>query len=94
MKDYFVVSLCKNGMIGGGIVADLETLTYKTGKLTVPVKYRNIQMRYTDICAVETGWFLLFPTVTLKMKREEAYKFVVFARKRFVKCLQEKGVYI
>lgn len=38
---YFIVSLCKNGILGGGIVADLEKITYKTGKVTVP---QNIEI--------------------------------------------------
>ena len=34
MKKYFFVSLVKNGILGGGIVADSEAITYHTGKLT------------------------------------------------------------
>ena len=34
MKKYFVVSLVKNGLIGGGISADSEAITYRTGKVT------------------------------------------------------------
>ena len=41
---YFIVSLCKNGILGGGIVADSEKVTYKTGKVTVPQKYRNLEI--------------------------------------------------
>ena len=36
MKKYFIVSLVKNGILGGGIVADSEAITYRTGKVTIP----------------------------------------------------------
>ena len=36
MKKYFIVSLIKNGILGGGIVADTEAITYHSGKLTIP----------------------------------------------------------
>ena len=36
MKKYFIVSLIKNGILGGGIVADKEAITYHSGKLTIP----------------------------------------------------------
>ena len=49
MKKYFVVSLVKNGILGGGIVADSEAITYHTGKVTVPKEYRHLEMKYKDI---------------------------------------------
>ncbi|MBR3277014.1 MAG: hypothetical protein IKG08_10495 [Eubacterium sp.] len=32
MKQYYVASLCREGVLGGGIVADDEGITYKTEK--------------------------------------------------------------
>ena len=87
---YFIVSLCKNGILGGGIVADLEKITYKTGKVTVPQKYRNLEMNYKDIVSIKKGWLFIFPTVTLKMNDSEEYKFIVFSRKRFIKLLENR----
>ena len=52
MKKYFVVSLVKNGLIGGGISADSEAITYHTGKVTIPQEYRHLVMKYEDICEV------------------------------------------
>lgn len=89
---YFIVSLCKNGILGGGIVADSEKVTYKTGKVTVPQKYRNLEMNYKDIVSMKQGWLFIFPTVSLKMNDGEEYKFIVFSRKRFVSLLRSKGV--
>ena len=54
MKKYFVVSLVKNGLIGGGISADSEAITYRTGKVTIPREYRHLVMKYEDICEVSS----------------------------------------
>jgi len=90
MINTFTVSLCKNGILGGYIVADEEAITYKTGKLTIPEKYRNLKMKYKDILSVTEGSLLFMPTVSLRMKNDEEYKFIVFEKKRFLKMLSEK----
>jgi len=90
MKNYFVVSLVKNGILGGGIVVDEEAITYRTGKLTVPQEYRNLVMKYKDINEVTTGMLLILPTVSVKMQNGEEYKFVVFfGRKNLVNIIKE-----
>lgn len=93
MKKYFVVSLVKNGILGGGIVADSEAITYHTGKLTIPQEYRHLVMKYEDICEATKGWLFVLPIVTVKMQNGTEYKFVVFfSRKRFVNTLRDMGV--
>lgn len=87
MKNYFIVSLCKNGILGGGIIVDADKITYKTGKLTVPEKYRNLELKYEDILSMKRGWLLVLPTVSFQMKNGEEYKFVVFAPERFVRVV-------
>ena len=49
MKQYYVASLCRNGVLGGGIAAGEDGITYKTGKVTVPPKLRNLEMKYRNI---------------------------------------------
>lgn len=89
MNKYFIVSLVKNGILGGGIVADSETITYHTGKLTIPQEYRHLVMKYEDISEVTKGWLFILPTVTIKMRNGNEYKFVVFfSRKRFINALR------
>ena len=90
MKNTFSVSLCKNGLLGGWIVVEEESMTYRTGKLTIPEKYRNLEMKYQDIFSVTEGNMLFLPTVTVKMKNDEEYKFVVYSRKRFLEILNKK----
>jgi hypothetical protein len=92
MKKYFIVSLVKNGVLGGGILADTEAITYRTNKLTVAKEYRNIEMKYSEIESASFGWLLIFPTVTIKMKNGTEYKFIVFGRKGFSNTLSEMGV--
>ena len=93
MKKYFVVSLVKNGLIGGGISADSEAIIYRTGKVTIPQEYRHLVMKYEDICEVSSEWLFVLPTVTVKMRNGNEYKFAIFFnRKRFVDTLIEMGV--
>lgn len=92
MKKYFIVSLCKNGILGGGIVANEESITYHTGKVTIPDKYKKIEMKYVDIKSLITDKLLLLPTVTVEMNYGEEYKFIVFARQRFLNLLKKMGV--
>ena len=93
MKRYFLVSLVKNGILGGSIVADSEAITYHTGTLTIPQEYRHLVMKYEDICGVTKGWLFILPTVTVKMRNGNEYKFAVFfSIKRFVNTLISMGV--
>lgn len=93
MKKYFIVSLVKNGILGGGIVADSEAIIYHTGKVTVPKEYRCLEMKYKDICKVTTGWLFILPMVWIKMQNGEEFKFAVFFnRKRLVDILRDMGV--
>ena len=95
MKNYFIVSLIKNGILGGGMTAEAEAIIYHTGKVTVPKEYRRLVMKYSDIRQVETGRMLLMPTVAVKMQNGEEYKFAVFfGQKRLLQILREKGVQV
>ncbi len=90
MKRIFIASLCKEGLIGGAIVADDQSITYQTGKLTVSPKYRNLEMRYREIRRVTTSWLLCFPTVSVEMADGEVYRFIVFRRKAFCDLLEKE----
>ena len=91
MKPYFIVSLCKNGILGGGIVIDTEAAVYHTGKLTVPKEYRRLAMPYRDIAALTAGWLGVLPTVLIKMNSGEEYRFLVFRRQKFIRTLRGRG---
>ena len=90
MKQYYVASLCHKGILGGGITADDEGITYKTGKVTVSEKYRNLEMKYRNIQEYSRKWVLCFPVFTISMNDGEYYKFIIFSPKRFEALLSEK----
>ena len=84
MKSYFVCSLCHNGILGGGLIVDESTITYKTGKVTVDKKYRNLILRRDDINALSWKQFI-FPIASFEMKNGEKYSFLIFNKSRFMK---------
>ncbi len=95
MKTVFVVSICcKEGVLGGGLYVDSKKLKYRTGKVTVSPKIKNLEIPLANILEVTKGWSLCFPTVTIKMSNGESYKFIIFARKRFLRTIKELGVVI
>ena len=84
----FVCSLCHNGILGGGLYLDNTSLTYKTNKLTVDKKYRNLVLPLNEI--KEINWKrIIFPVATFFMKNGESYKFIIFHKRRFKKWFCE-----
>jgi len=63
----FVCSLCHNGILGGGLYLDSQSLTYKTNKLTVDKKYRNLVLPMQEIKEISWKW-IVFPIATVNMK--------------------------
>ena len=88
MKKFFMCSLCRGGILGGGLYLDSEAITYKTNKLTVDKKYRNLVLPMQEIKEISWRW-ILFPVATIAMKTEESYSFIIFNKSRFQKWLEE-----
>ena len=91
MNKYFVTSLCKNGLLGGGITISDTGVTYKTNKLTVPDEYRKIEMKYENIEFFTASKFLFLPIVNITLKNRKEYKFLLFSS-NFSSLLREMGV--
>ena len=89
MKQYYVASLCRNGVLGGGIVADDDGITFKTGKVTVSPKLRNLEMKYRNIRDFSKQWVFCFQVFTISMNDGENYKFIIFSPKRFNALLRD-----
>ena len=83
----FVCSLCHHGILGGGLYLDRQSLTYKTNKLTVDKKYRNLVLPMQEIKGISWKW-IVFPLATVDMKNGESYKFMIFNKSRFEKWFQ------
>lgn len=89
MKDIFVASFVHNGVLGGAIYLKSDKAVYRTNKVTVDKKYRNLEILYADIIEIKPGHSLFFPTVTIVLKEGVSYKFIVFARKRFLNRMEK-----
>ena len=89
MKKAFMGSLiCRNGILGGAIYIEDNSITYKTNKLTVDKKYKNILLPIGEIQSI--SWSrIVFPIATFNMANGEQYKFMIFNKKRFNKYFCE-----
>ena len=89
MKKSFVCSLiCHNGIIGGGICLEDSAISYRTNKLTVDERYKNLVLPLNEVCELSWKW-IVFPIATLRMASGERYKFIIFNKKRFNKYYTE-----
>lgn len=88
MKKSFICSLCRGGILGGGLYLDDTSVTYRTNKLTVDKAYRCLTLPIDEIGEVEWKW-IIFPTATFNMKSGEKYTFIIFNKKRFIKYYSE-----
>ncbi len=89
MKKSFICSLiCHNGIVGGGLYIEDNAITYKTNKLTVDRKYRNLVLSLNEIR--ELTWkYIVFPVATFHMTSDEKYKVIIFNKRRFKKYYAE-----
>ncbi len=88
MGKAFLCSLCHNGILGGGLYLERQAVIYRTQKLTVPPKYRELVLPLDEIGAV-TWKSRLFPVATFHMKNGEAYQLIIFNKQQFDKHFRE-----
>ena len=89
MKKSFMCSLiCHNGIVGGALYLDENSVTYRTNKLTVNKAYRNLVLPLDQITELTWKW-IVFPIATFHMKSGEKYKILIFNKRRFQKWFQE-----
>ena len=88
MKHYFICSLCHKGVLGGWLIVDEHVINYKTGKVTVENKYRDLILNRDDILSVTWKW-VIFPKATFEMKNGEKYSFLIFNKWRFMNIYEE-----
>ena len=92
MQNYFLASLCKNGILGGGITLEPDSFTYHTNKSGIPKEYRKLRIPFRNIRSLSTGSALFFPWISVSLTSGEEYKFIIFSRKRFLELLRSQGV--
>ena len=88
MRKAFMCSLCHNGILGGALYLEPESVTYKTGKLTIDPKYRNLVLPMREIREVTWKW-IVFPVATFHMCDGTEYTFLIFNKGRFEKYYRE-----
>ncbi len=89
MKKSFICSLiCHNGIVGGRLNIEDNAITYKTNKLTVDRKYRNLLLSLNEIRELTWEW-VVFPVATFHMTNFEKYKVIIFNKRRFQKYYAE-----
>ncbi len=88
MRKVFICSLCYNGMLGGGLYLDNQSVTYRIQKLTISKKYRNFEMPLNEIKEITWKW-IVFPVATFWMKNGESHEIIIFNKWRFNKYLQK-----
>lgn len=88
MPKSFICSLCHNGILGGGLYLDSQSVTYKTNKLTVDEKYKNLVLPLNEIKEITWKWIVI-PVATFYMKNGEEYKIIIYNKARFNKYYRE-----
>ena len=91
MKKSFMCSLiCHNGIVGGALYLDENSVTYKTNKLTIDRAYRNLVLPLGEIAELTWKW-VVFPIATFRMKNGTEYKVMIFNKRRFNKHYNFQG---
>lgn len=92
MKKTFAVSLCREGILGGGLYVGESKLIYRTDKLTVSPALKRLEMPFSEICSIRRECVFVFSLVSFGMKNDETYKFLVFAPRALMATLDELGL--
>ena len=88
MKSFICSIICSNGIVGGTLYADSNYITYKTNKLTVDRRLKNLSISVNQICNISWKWVIL-PILTLTTISGESYKFLMFNKKGFEKYFND-----
>ena len=88
MTKVFMCSLCLNGILGGGLYLEPQSVTYRTQKFTVDKKYKNLVLPIKEIKEI-TWKRIIFPVATFHMTNGEKYRMIIFNKNRFIKYYEE-----
>jgi len=88
MKRVYAASLCKNGLLGGSLYVDDEKIAFRTGKLTVSPRIRNLELHFKNVVGIRKERILILPVAAVSMKNGEEWKFFVLRRNDFVRMAE------
>ena len=66
-----------------------QSLTFRTNKLTVNEKYRNLVLPLEEIEEIAWKW-IVFPVAIVLMQNGAEHKFIIFNKRRFNKYCKLK----
>lgn len=84
MKKSFACSLCHKGILGGGLYLDDKSVTYRTGKITVEKRFKNLVIPFEKIEDISWKW-IIFPIATFTTTDNEKFSFIIYNRRGFLK---------
>lgn len=88
MKKTFMCSLCCNGILGGALHIDENSITFKTTKLTVAEKYRNLVLLRKNIEKI-TWKTVILPVATIHINNGDKYSFIIYNKEGFIKSVEK-----
>lgn len=88
MKKIYAASLCKNGLLGGGLYIDDEKITFCTGKITVPSQLRNLELNFKDVVGIRKEKLFILPIAAIIMRNGEEWKFFILRLNNFMDVVQ------
>lgn len=92
MKESFYASLCANGLHGGAVYLLDDGFCFRCQKATIEDIYKNLWIPYDKIQSVRAGKRMLFiPTTVITTRDGWTCRFLIFNRKRFMKCYSERS---
>ena len=77
---------------GRGTLRGRQGLVFRAQKLTLSDELKKIGIAYSEIKEAARCRSFVFPAVNILLENGREYKFIVFARKRFMKILDDKKV--
>ena len=88
MRKAFMCSLCHNGILGGALYLDDQSVVYICQKLTIDKKYRKLELPLGKITELSWKW-IVFPVATFHINTGEQYTFIIFNKWRFNRYYQQ-----
>jgi len=88
MRDLSAAGLCGQGILDGAVCLKEDKMIHKTNKESAAPKYRKVKIKDSGIDRADSGKGF-FPTVTVSKKNGNAYRFIVFNRKKFLNRYKE-----
>lgn len=89
MKEWFVASICANGLQGGTVYLVDKGFYFLCQKLTIADEYKKLHIPYESIKSISAGKrVLVLPTTVIETRGGRTYRFLIFHRKKFKQCIK------